>query len=315
LEFREHLHSREPLTHLPCFCPMDHTTTRPPVAFDWLLMLSLAAVWGGSFFFIKHAVQIFEPMQMAMWRMALSTTLYLPVALAFWSKIDWTRWRALLSVAFFGSAIPNLLFAIAQQHVTSGLAGVLNSLTPLFTLIIGVGFFQMSFTRYKILGVALGMSGAILLILFNSKSGASGNAFFATLCAVATVCYAINANVVNRHLRDMHPAAIASAAFILTGLLFWIGIWLSGAWTAVQTREHGWQGLGYVFYLAALGTVGGNILYFLLIQRTSALFATSVTYLLPIFAMLVGIFDGETLGAMDVAGTGVILAGVYIARR
>jgi drug/metabolite transporter (DMT)-like permease len=294
---------------------MHDTTARPPAPFDWFLMFLLAAVWGGSFFFIKHSVQIFQPMQMAMWRMALSTALYLPIALAFWSKIDWSRWRPLLSVAFFGSAIPNFLFAIAQQHVTSGLAGVLNSLTPLFTLMIGVGFFQMRFTKYKVLGVALGMSGAIILILFNSKSGATGNAFFAALCALATICYAINANIVNKHLRDMHPAGIASAAFVLTGLLFFAGLWFSGGWQAVQTQEHGWQGLGYVLYLAALGTVGGNILYFLLIQRTTAIFATSVTYLLPVFAMLLGVLDGEPLGPMDLAGTGVILAGVYIARK
>jgi drug/metabolite transporter (DMT)-like permease len=102
---------------------------------------------------------------------------------------------------------------------------------------------------------------------------------------------------------------------VLTGLLFFVGLWLSGAWQAVQTQENGWQGLGYVFYLAALGTVGGNILYFLLIQRTTAIFATSVTYLLPVFAMIVGAFDGETLGVMDLVGTSVILAGVYIARK
>jgi len=294
---------------------MYDTTTRPPATSDWFLMFLLATVWGGSFFFIKHSVQIFQPMQMAMWRMALSTALYLPIAAAFWSKIDWKRWKPLLSVAFFGSAIPNFLFAIAQQHVTSSLAGVLNSLTPLFTLLIGVSFFQMGFTRYKVLGVTLGLGGAFILILFNSKSATTGNAFFASLCALATVCYAINANIVNKHLRDMHPAGIASAAFVLTGLLFFAGLWLSGAWQAVQTQEHGWQGLGYIFYLAALGTVGGNILYFLLIQRTTAIFATSVTYLLPIFAMIVGAFDGETLGPMDLVGTAVILMGVYIARK
>ncbi len=289
--------------------------SRPPSSFDWFLMFVLAAVWGASFLFIKHSVQIFNPIQMAMWRMVMATLLYLPIAAAFWSKIDWTRWKSLLIVAFCGSAIPNFLFALAQQHVNSSLAGVLNSLTPLFTLLLGVAFFKMDFTRSKVLGVTLGLAGAFILILFNSKSAVSGNAFFAGLCALATVCYAINANVVNKNLRDMHPASIASAAFVLTGLFFIIGLWWSGGWQAAQQHEEGLEGLGYIFYLAAIGTVGGSILYYWLLQRTTAVFATSVTYILPIVAMVLGAFDGEVLGPIDMVGAAVILTGVYIARK
>ena len=289
--------------------------SRQPTSFDWFLMFLLATVWGASFLFIKHSVQIFNPIQMAMWRMVMATLLYLPIAAAFWSKIDWKRWKSLLVVAFCGSAIPNFLFALAQQHVNSSLAGVLNSLTPLFTLMLGVAFFQMGFNRYKIIGVTLGLAGAFILILFNSKSAATGNAFFAGLCALATVCYAINANVVNKNLRDMHPAGIASAAFVITGILFITGLWWSGGWQAAQQHEQGLQGLGYIFYLAAVGTVGGSILYFWLLQRTSAIFATSVTYLLPVVAMVLGALDGETLGLLDMAGTAVILTGVYIAQK
>lgn len=252
---------------------------------------------------------------MAMWRMVMATAIYLPVAALFWSKIDWKRWKPLLVVAFCGSAIPNFMFAIAQQHVTSSLAGVLNALTPLFTLLLGLAFFQMRFAKNKLIGVALGLAGAAVLILFNSSSAVSGNAFYATLCGVATVCYAINANVVNRHLRDQHPAGIASAAFVITGGFFILGLWWSGGWNAALQHPEGLQGLGYILYLAAMGTVGGSILYFWLLQRTSAIFATSVTYLLPIAALILGAADGETVGFTDMAGTGVILAGVYLARK
>jgi drug/metabolite transporter (DMT)-like permease len=278
-------------------------------------MLVLALVWSASFLFIKYSVQIYDPRQMAMWRMVLAMLLYLPIALSLWSKIDWKRWKPLVVVAFCGSAIPNFLFAIAQQHVNSSLAGVLNSLTPLFTLLLGASFFQMQFTRNKVLGVLLGLLGAATLILFNSKNSAEGNAFYASLCALATLCYAINANAVNQHLRDQHPAAIASAAFVLTGGLFIVGLWLSGGWQEAWTDPRGMEGLGYIFYLAAVGTVGGSILYFWLLQRTSAIFATSVTYLLPIGATLFGLFDGETIGPSDLIGTAVILLGVYIARK
>jgi drug/metabolite transporter (DMT)-like permease len=288
---------------------------REPQAFDWLLMLILTVVWGASFFFIKHSVRIFSPMQMAMWRMVLATVIYLPIALSLWSKIDWSNWRSLLVVAFCGSAIPNFLFAIAQQHVNSSLAGVLNSLTPLFTLVLGSVFFHMQFSWNKVVGVGVGLAGALMLILFNAQSAVAGNFFFASLCALATVCYAINANVVGRDLQRQHPAAIASAAFMLSGGLFIAGVFWSGGWSVALSHPEGWKGLSYVLYLSALGTVGGSILYFWLLQRTSTIFATSVTYLLPVMALVFGAFDGEIITLSDVAGTAVILLGVYLARK
>lgn len=290
-------------------------STRQPSAFDWFLMFFLAAIWGASFFFIKHSVAIFSPVQMAMWRMVMATLVYLPIAAAYWSKIDWKSWKPLVIVAFCGSAIPNFFFAVAQQHVNSSLAGVLNSLTPLFTLLIGTAFFTMKFSRDKVLGVALGLGGAILLVLFNGSSGVSGNAFYAALCVLATVCYAINANTVNTHLRELPPAAIASAAFVITGGLFMAGLWFSGGWAVVWQHPEGVKGLGYIFYLAAVGTVLGSILYFWLLQRTSALFATSVTYLLPVGAIVIGAMDGEAISLIDLLGTAVILLGVYLARK
>ena len=290
-------------------------SNRPPALLDWLVLLLLALVWGASFVFIKHSVQIFSPVQMAMWRMVQAFAVYIPIAALFWSKINWKKWKPLLVVAFCGSAIPNFLFAVAQQHVNSSLAGVLNSLTPLFTLLVGVSFFNMPFLRSKTIGVLLGLSGAAILILFNSGAKSDSNAFFAFLCALATMCYAINANVVNEYLRDQHPAAIASAAFMITGPLFVTGLFFSDGWTAAQTHPDGYLGLGYIFYLAALGTVGGSILYFWLLQRTSAIFATSVTYLLPVSALILGKFDGEMIGPMDLVGTAVILVGVYLTRK
>ena len=289
--------------------------SRPPSAFDWFLMFFLATIWGASFFFIKHSVAIFSPVQMAMWRMVFATLVYIPIAASYWSKIDWKRWKPLVVVAFCGSAIPNFFFAVAQQHVNSSLAGVLNTLTPLFTLIMGTAFYAMQFSREKVLGVVIGLAGALILVLFNASSAVSGNAFFASLCVLATVCYAINANTVNTHLRDMPPAGIASAAFMITGGIFMIGLWWSGGWQVAFQHPDGMKGLGYVFYLSAVGTVIGSILYFYLLQRTSAIFATSVTYLLPIGAILIGAMDGESIGWIDLLGTAVILLGVYLARK
>jgi len=288
---------------------------RPPAPLDWFLMFFLATVWGASFWFIKHSVEIYTPIQMAMWRMVLATLVYLPIAAVYWSKIDWRRWKPLVVVAFCGSAIPNLFFAIAQQHVDSSLAGVLNSLTPLFTLLIGAAVFTMKFSREKVLGVVIGLAGALILLMFNQSSGGAGNAFYASLCVLATLCYAINANTVNTYLRDVHPAAIASAAFVITGGLFVFGLWYSGGWEVTKQNPDGWKGLGYIFYLSAVGTVIGSIVYYIVLQRTSAIFATSVTYLLPVVSITIGALDGERIGPIDMIGTGVILLGVYLARK
>lgn len=291
------------------------SNNRPPAALDWLLVFFLALIWGASFLFIKRSVQIFSPIQMAMWRMVLATLVYMPIAFVFWKKIDWKRWKTLVIVAFCGSAIPNLCFAVAQQHVNSSLAGILNSLTPLFTMILGGLFFQMKMTANKILGVVLGLTGAAMLILLNGQNSVGANVFYTFLCVLATICYAINANSVARYMQGQHPAAIASAAFILTGPLFFFGLFYTGGWTTAMQHPDGFKGLGYIFYLAAVGTAGGSIIYFYLLQRTSALFATSVTYLLPVMASIIGIFDGEMVTMMEIAGTVIILAGLYLARK
>ncbi len=288
---------------------------RPPSTLDWFLLLILSAIWGVSFVFIKKAVSVYSPLQMAAWRMVLALVAYAPIAWLFWPKIDWTRWRALLVVAFCGSAIPNFLFAVAQTRVSSSLAGVLNSLTPLFTLLLGAAFFHVRPSMGKIWGVVVGLVGAVALVFFQRGRVVDGAIGYAWLCAVATLCYAINANTVSRHLRDQHPAAVASGAFVLTGGLFLAVLWCSGGWSAAWAHPKGWIGLGYIGYLAVLGTVSGSILYFWLLQRTSALFATSVTYLLPVAALIAGVLDGESVNAFDLAGTGLILTGIYLARK
>jgi drug/metabolite transporter (DMT)-like permease len=247
--------------------------------------------------------------------MVLATLIYVPLAVKFWRKIDWSHWPSLLIVAFCGSAIPNFLFAIAQQHVNSSLAGILNSLTPLFTLLIGTLFYQTKFSTHKMLGVLIGLSGASVLVAWNNKVGAEGQGFYAVLCALATVCYAINANSVGRNLQKQHPAAIASAAFLITGPLFILALIYSGGWETAFTQPEGLSGLSYIVYLSAVGTVGGSILYFYLLQRTSTLFATSVTYLLPVTAILIGLADGEAIQFADILGTSIILVGLYMIRK
>jgi drug/metabolite transporter (DMT)-like permease len=290
-------------------------TTHPPSLRDWLIMFGLAFVWGFSFLFIKRSVAIFTPIQVLSWRMTMATLAYLPFAIAYWSKIQWKSWPYYAVVALSGSAIPNLMYAFAQKHVSSSLAGVLNSLTPLFTLILGALFFQMKVTKYKALGILLGFAGASVLIIFNTKNAVSGHLGFALVCALATIFYALNSNIVGSKLREHHPAAIASASFMLMGLPF-VGLLVgSGGIEAAMTHPDGWKGVGYLAFLGAVGTALASIIYFDLLQRTSTLFATSVTFLLPVMSIIIGTLDGEAIGFSDILGTGIILGGLYLARK
>jgi drug/metabolite transporter (DMT)-like permease len=289
--------------------------THIPSTKDWLTMFGLAFVWGFSFLFIKRSVAIFTPIQMLSWRMVMAFLAYVPVAIAYWSRIRWQKWYFYLLVALCGSAIPNLIYGFAQQHVSSSLAGILNALTPLFTLVTGYLIFKMQVTRNKVAGILMGLVGAIVLVVFNAKSGVSGQFLYAAMCAFATVFYALNSNIIGTKLQGHHPAAIASASFMLLGP-FAIGMLVgSGGIEAAYTHPRGWEGVGYLAFLGIVGTALASIIYFDLLQKTNTLFATSVTFLLPVMSMLIGAWDGEPVGISDVLATGIILGGLYLARK
>lgn len=290
-------------------------TTQPPGTRAWITMFSLAFVWGFSFLFIKRSVAIFSPVQMLSWRMTMATLAYIPFAVVYWSKIQWKYWYYFLAVALCGSAIPNLMYAFAQQHVSSSLAGILNALTPLFTLVLGVLLFQMKANIYKVAGILLGLTGAVVLVFFNAKNAVSGHLGYALICALATIFYGLNSNIIGSKLKGHHPAAIAAASFMLLGIPSILVMVGSGGWEAAMTHPRGWEGVGYLAFLGIVGTALASIVFFDLLQKTSTLFATSVTFLLPVMSMLIGAWDGESIGWIDVLASGMILGGLYLARK
>lgn len=274
-------------------------------------------MWGGSFLMIKKSLVVFPPEQAVFVRMSFASLAYLPFALVYFRKIDWSKWRALLVVSLCGSGLPNYFFAMAQTKVSSSLAGILNSLTPFFALILGVWFFKNKASDNKWKGVLLGLAGTMALILFGRGGGVqfSGEGLLPLFCVAATICYAINANTVANFLQGVHPIAIGSASFFLTAIPYFSGLYFSGAWQTMWTHPAPQTALLCLGYLAVVGTALASMLYFYLVQRAGAIFATSVTYLLPIFAMIFGFFDGEKLMPVHFLGTAAILAGLYLTRK
>ncbi len=282
---------------------------------SWAVLLALSLIWGSSYILIKKGLEVYSSNQLATMRLSISALAFLPILIYRFRRVDWSRWKPLLVVGLTGTAIPAFMFAIAQMHISSSVAGVLNSLTPLFTLLLGILLFGSSTRWAKVLGVMVGLGGAAMLILFGKEAGAQGNPWFGLLVIVGTICYATSSNVVGTYLRDMSAVTISSAAFVMVGLPA-MGILFSTDFVDVLGHKEGaWLALGYVAILALVGTVLASIIFFKLVQWTTPVFASMISYLVPVVAVSWGAFDGEPITMIHLLGMGLILSGVYLVKN
>ena len=286
----------------------------PWKAYGTLALLSL--VWGASFVLIKRGLDSFDNIEVAFIRISISGLAFLPLLIAQWKKIDWSYWKPFLVVGLSGTAIPAFLFATAQTEISSSVTGILNSLVPLFTFVLGILFFGGKFAWVRLIGVLLGLSGAVLLILLGNQAGMQGNMWYAGLVVLATVCYATSSNTVATYLQGVSSLLISCVSFAMVGLPGVILLLTTTNFVHdLQTVPGAWESLGYLAILALVGTVSASILFFKLVQSTSALFASSVTYLVPIVAIFWGFLDGEPITWMHFLAMGVVLLGVYLSRK
>jgi len=280
----------------------------------WVILAILAVIWGTSFILIKYGLKVFSPQQVGALRISIAAIAFSPVFWARRKRIDWKKWRYLLVVGLFGSFIPALLFALAQTKINSTMAGILNPLTPLFTLVLGILLFKRPFEGRKAAGVSIGLFGAVLLITTGSQLGAGGDALYGLLVVLATMCYATSGNTVGAYLNTMNVLTISAVSYGLVGGPALILLPSTDFLNAMQTHTGAWEALGYVSVLSLAGTFFASLLFFDLIQRTDAVFGSSIAYLIPIVAVMWGIADGEQIGWWHLAGMGLILSGVYLTR-
>jgi len=283
---------------------------------SYLTLVLLSIIWGSSYILIKKALVVFTPFQLGALRLTISALAFLPFLLFRFREVRWKKWPFLLLVGLTGTGLPSVLFPMAQQGISSSLAGILNSLTPLFTLLIGVVLFRTGFVWSKLLGVLIGLGGAAILVLQGSNGAMTGNAGFALLAIAGSLCYAVSSNTVATFLRDQSSLLISAASFIMVGGP--AAAYLFGATDFVEvltTQPNGWVGLGYVTVLALFSTVLASVIFFQLIQWTNALFSSTVSYLVPLVAVAWGVFDNESLSMAVLLGMGLILSGVYLSRQ
>jgi drug/metabolite transporter (DMT)-like permease len=279
----------------------------------WGILIGLVIIWGSSFILIKNSLQFYSSEVVGAMRIVISFLFLLPFAIPRLHKIKKSEWKYLAIIGVVGSLAPSFLFAKAQTGIASNLAGILNSLTPLFTLVVGLLFFRLKTRWYNVLGVMLGLLGAIGLISVSGGQTFSFNFSYAIYIIIATLCYAINVNVVKKYLKGPDAISITSISFFILGLPIVIYTLLFTDFISeFQTQENAYEGLIYIAILAIFGTGLALIAFNYLIKISTVIFAASVTYLIPIVAVIWGILDGELFETAYVMWILVILLGVFL---
>ncbi len=283
---------------------------------EWLVLLALMLVWGSSFILIKKGLVAFDNLQVGALRVSISFLALLPFAIFRLSKLNIKNFWLFIIAGVLGNGLPAFLFAKAQTGMDSYMAGILNSLTPLFTLVFGVLLFTRRTRLMNVLGVFVGLIGAVGLLSYAGEGSFTVNFQYAGFVVLATICYALQMNFIKTYLTDYDPITIASLAFIFIGVPSLVFV-LTGT-DFLYRMEHvagSWESLGYIALLGVFGTAIAIMANFWLIKRSSALFASSVTYLMPIVSIIWGVIDGEPFLISYFVWIAAILLGVYMANR
>lgn len=280
----------------------------------WILLFVLALIWGSSFILMKKGLIGLSAYQLGALRIIFTSIFVFIIGFKSLTEIRLHQWKYIAVTSFFGTFIPAFLFPLAETKVSSSICSILNSLTPLNTLIIGMLAFGLTFKRNQLIGVLIGLLGTIILIFNGENSGDSENYFYSIFAIVASACYAINVNLIKKYLSDVKPLSITTGNFLVLLIPAIIILFCTDFDTRMYLPETQ-HAMIYIVILGVVGTGIANIIFFRLIQTSSPVFATSVTYLIPIVAVFWGILDNESLNLTQMFGAFVILIGVYLANR
>jgi drug/metabolite transporter (DMT)-like permease len=281
-----------------------------------ILLIALALIWGSSFILMKNGLRVYSAAQVATMRMFVSFIFLLPLTISNFKKVPLKYLGIITLVGLLGNGLPAVLFANAQTKLSSSTAGVLNSLTPLFTLIVAVTFFKQHFSSTKITGIVIGMIGAIVLIMFKGNGSIETNYLYGSYIFLATLCYAWSVNLIKNYLHELPAIAISSMALLIIGPVY--GYYLFAHTDFLFKTMHdaaAYQALVYILLLALFGTAISLVLFNKLVQLTTPVYAASVTYLIPIVALFWGFLDGEPISFIQILGLLGILIGVYLANK
>lgn len=282
----------------------------------WVYLILLSVIWGSSYILIKKTLIGVSPLQLGSLRVIFTTMVLFILGFSSLKKIPKDKWKWIFLTGYIGSFFPSFFFAFAQTEIDSGVAAILNSLTPLATLIIGVVFYKFIIDSKQILGVIIGLFGSFLLIYEGSTINPDQNFLFVGFIITASVCYATSVNMLKAHLQDVPAISIALGNFLCILppaliILFYSGFMNINVIESPKVQN----ALFYIIVLSVFGSAFAKILFNKFVQIASPVFASSVTYTLPVVAVMWGLLDGETINFRQILATIVILIGVYFANR
>ena len=288
---------------------------RNPTVLSWMLLILLGLIWGSSFILIKRGLTAFSAAEVGALRIASASVFLMPVALPALRTLSRRHLKLLAFIGLFGSLGPAFLFAFAQTQLSSSVTGILNAVTPLNVLLLGAAFFGRSITRPELVGLGAGLVGTVILMLAGSSGSLDGINYYALLIIAATICYGFNTNIIKNYLGDLKPTVITAVSLLLAGpaAVFYLLSVPGFAEKAVSGAAR-WPLLAMVL-LGVVGTALALIMFNKLVQIRTAVFASSVTYLVPMVAIAWGVLDGESLSGWHLVGMAAILGGVYVANR
>lgn len=285
----------------------------PNKSLKWIYLVALSIIWGSSFILIKKGLVGLEPLQLGALRILFSAFVLLLFGWKSLKTIKKLEWKWIGVSALLGTGIPVFLFAFAETEIDSAVVGILNSSVPLLAFIFGILIFGAKFIKQQFIGVLLGLIGAGALIYIGAQINEEQNYWYASLVIIAASLYALNVNIIKRHLQEVSAIAIAAGNFVFLIIPALIILFYSDFFELpLSTDTTLQQSMGYIVILSIFGTAIAKVMFNKLVQISNPVFASSVTYLMPIISVTWGLLDGEAFTSLQVIATLIILTGVYI---
>jgi drug/metabolite transporter (DMT)-like permease len=281
----------------------------------WLLFILLSVIWGSSFILMKAGMKGLSPYQVATVRILTAAIVLLPFAAKAFKNIERNKIKYVILSGLFGSFFPAYLYCVAETNIDSSLAAILNSFTPLFTIIVGVSFFKFKASPKKIIGVIIGFTGLVLLLFATNEKIYFNDIFYSLLVVFATVSYALNVNIVSQYLHNTPSLQIASLAFsffLVPALLILIA---TDYFDLSLFNKTYFTSTLAAATLGIIGTAIASVLFYMLVKEEGPLFSSLVTYGIPVIAVIWGFIYGEQITLAEIGCLAIILSGVYIVNQ
>ncbi|WP_299766742.1 DMT family transporter [uncultured Dokdonia sp.] len=282
----------------------------------WIYLVILSIIWGSSFILIKKGLVGLTPIQLGALRILFTAFFLLLIGWKSLRTIKKDEWKWIIVSGVLGTGLPVFLFAYAETEIDSAIAAILNSSVPLLTLLLGLVLFGATFLKRQLVGVLVGLSGATALILIGASINPSQNYWYALLVIIAGVMYALNVNIIKRYMQDISAIAIATGNFIFLIPPALILLAYSDFFNQEVLRSQEVQiSLGYIVILALFGTAMAKVMFNKLVQISNPVFASSVTYLMPIISVMWGLLDNEKFTIWQLFASIIIILGVYLVNK